>query len=375
MDDECGLQGAKIAAPAARMSMLHALCKRTADLAAGMLLLPVLLSRVRRPTVLGLLSGRLTLVGPRQGGAASSGLFCLWWLRRRSNIDYSTEAEADAQYLAQRSLRGDLAILLRVVLASLYGAPVSSHAASQLIGGVNLLNLRADDLLDAIAAALHARIGVRVAFVNPDCVNIAAGDADYRRCLSASDWVCADGIGMKIAGSLLQRPVCQNINGTDLFPPLCKQLAASGHSIYLLGAQPGVAAAAARWASAHAPGLLIAGSTSGYFTPETQPAVIAAIRASGASVLLVAMGAPRQEKWLDAHFEATGALVGMGVGGLFDFYSGNTARAPLWLREIGGEWLFRLIQEPGRMWRRYLLGNGIFLLRILLEKLRTLFGK
>jgi N-acetylglucosaminyldiphosphoundecaprenol N-acetyl-beta-D-mannosaminyltransferase len=377
MDEECGLQGGPLGAPAARMSMLHAGVKRAADLVAGLLLLPALLSRTRRATVLGLLGGRMTLVGTRvpQGSPARAGLFCLWWLRRRSNIDYSTEAEADAQYLAQRSLRGDLAILLRVALASLYGAPSSSHAPSQLIGGVHLLNLRADDLLDAIAAALHVRIKVRVAFVNPDCVNIAAGDAEYRRCLSASDWVCADGIGMKIAGSLLRRPVCQNINGTDLFPQLCKQLASSGHSIYLLGARPGVAAAAAQWASAHAPGLSIAGSASGYFTPEQEPALIESIRASGASVLLVAMGAPRQEKWLDAHFGATGALVGMGVGGLFDFYSGNTARAPLWLREIGGEWLFRLIQEPGRMWRRYLLGNGIFLLRILLEKLRTLFGK
>jgi N-acetylglucosaminyldiphosphoundecaprenol N-acetyl-beta-D-mannosaminyltransferase len=359
------------------MSLLYDGSKRGFDVAVGLLLLPLLFFGTRRATVLGLLRGNLTLIGPRlpQGAAVKHGLYCLWWLRRRSNIDYTTEAEADAEYLTGRSLRTDLAILMRVCLAGLYGAPVSSHAVSQLIGGVHLLNLRVDDLLDAIAGALHARAPVRIAFVNPDCVNIAANDAHYRRCLAASDWVCADGIGMKIAGSLLQRPVCQNINGTDLFPLLCKQLAASGHSIYLLGGRPGVAQAAAQWAAKHAPGLKIAGSASGYFTPEQEPALIAEIRACGADVLLVALGAPRQEKWLDTHFKATGALIGMGVGGLFDFYSGNMARAPLWLREIGGEWLFRLVQEPGRMWRRYLLGNGVFLLRILLERLRSLFRK
>ena len=359
------------------MNMLYRGSKRAFDLLSGLLMLPALLSRSRRATVTGLLRGQLTLIGPRlpQDPDIQPGLYCLWWLRRRSNIDYTTEAESDAEYLSSRSLRRDLAILMRVCLAGLYGAPVSSHAVSQAIGGVHLLNLRTEDLLDAIAGALYARVGVRIAFVNPDCVNIAAGDAEYRRCLAASDWVCADGIGMKIAGSLLHRPVCQNINGTDLFPLLCKQLAASGDSIYLLGGRPGVAQAAAQWAASYAPGLKIAGTCSGYFAPEHEPVLIDAIRASGASVLLVALGAPRQEKWLDAHFAQTGVVIGMGVGGLFDFYSGNIARAPLWLREIGGEWLFRLVQEPGRMWRRYLLGNVIFLLRILLERLRSQFRK
>lgn len=360
------------------MRLIHVAAKRALDLVAGLSLLAALAWPAPRALALGLLAGRLTLVGPRQPRrpGARPGLVCLWWLRVRANIDYGTEAEADAEYLARAGLRQDLAILARALPALLYGRRAVSHAPSHRIGGLRLLNLRSEDLLNAIAAALRRRTPTRIAFVNPDCVNIAAGDADYRRCLAASDWVCADGIGMRIAGRLLRRPVCQNINGTDLFPPLCAQLAHSGHSLYLLGGRDGVAVAAAQWALERYPGLCIAGCASGYFTPAELPARLAAIRASGAEVLLVALGAPRQEKWLDAHFEASGAVIGMGVGGLFDFYSGRIARAPHWLREIGGEWLFRLYQEPGRMWRRYLLGNGVFLVRVLLEKLRVaLTGK
>lgn len=360
-----------------KLRMAHVYYRRALDLVAGLLLLPALAGGTSRGKVLGLLNGSLTLVGPRipQQVGIKPGLVCLWWLRLRSNIAYMTEAEADAQYLANRSVGQDMAILLRAAMACLYSPPVDKHSPSHVIAGLRLLNVRADDLIEAIMAALHARVPTRVAFVNPDCVNIAFRDADYRRCLGACDWVCADGIGMKIAGSMLGYPICQNINGTDLFPRLCRQLAATGQSVYLLGGRDGVAAATARWATVHAPGLKIAGSAHGYFTDEQEPALIAAIRASGADMLLVALGAPRQEKWLETHCAASGAVVGMGVGGLFDYYSGSMPRAPQWMREIGCEWIFRLYQEPGRMWRRYLVGNLVFLFRIGCEKVHKRYSK
>ena len=245
----------------------------------------------------------------------------------------------------------------------------------QFIAGIRLLNLAMDDVLAATSAALKRRVRIRVAFVNADCVNIAARDAAYRSCLKASDWVCSDGIGMKIAGHILGRKIRDNVNGTDLFPRLCAELARSGHSVYLLGARRGVAAGAVQWASARYPGLRIAGTRSGYFSSAEEPGVIESIRAARPDVLLVAMGAPRQEKWLHMHLEATGATVGIGVGGLFDFYSGRIPRAPLWLRKLGGEWIYRLLQEPGRMWRRYLVGNFVFLSRIVAEKAATLVNK
>jgi N-acetylglucosaminyldiphosphoundecaprenol N-acetyl-beta-D-mannosaminyltransferase len=335
------------------------------------------------PRILDLLAGRLTLVGPRPirpaevdsfGGpehprfGVVPGMVCLWWLRQRSNIDYGSEGEADLEYLSQRNLRRDLSILLRALVALAYGPSTRNGSACQFISGIRLLNLSMDSLLDAIDAALNRGTRTRIAFVNPDCVNIAARNARYRQTLENFDWVCADGIGMKIAGSLLGRPIRQNINGTDLFPRLCAALAVSGHSLYLLGARDGVAEATAQWARARYPELKIAGTHSGFFSAAEEPALVAEIRAARADVLLVAMGAPRQEQWLEAQLETTGALVGMGVGGLFDFYSGRIRRAPLWLREIGGEWVYRLLQEPGRMWRRYLVGNLVFLFRIMLEK-------
>jgi len=335
------------------------------------------------PRLFALIGGRLTLVGPRPVPAGElddfgglehprfrvvPGLVCLWWLRQRSNIDYGTESGADLDYLRAPSLRRDIAILGRVLIALAYGRGASSWKAGHFISGIRLINLSMDNLLDAIVSAIDSRARTRIAFVNPDCVNIAVRDAAYRRTLDRFEWVCADGIGMKIAGSLLGQPVRQNLNGTDLFPRLCAALSASGHSLYLLGARPGVAEAAAQWALARYPGLKIAGTRSGYFSSMEADEVPAKIRASGADVLLVAMGAPRQEIWLERNLEASGAIVGMGVGGLFDFYSGRIPRAPLWLREIGGEWVYRLMQEPGRMWRRYLVGNWIFLYRIFVEK-------
>jgi N-acetylglucosaminyldiphosphoundecaprenol N-acetyl-beta-D-mannosaminyltransferase len=158
--------------------------------------------------------------------------------------------------------------------------------------------------------------------------------------------------------------VRDNVNGTDLFPLLCDSLAKNGHSLYLLGAKPGVAAAVALWAQKNYPGLIIAGTQHGYFKPEENEQIVSTIRASKADVVLVAFGAPRQEAWINQNMTASGASVLMGVGGLFDYFSGMIPRAPLWMRKTGLEWLFRLLQEPTRLWRRYLIGNGVFLFRI-----------
>jgi len=236
--------------------------------------------------------------------------------------------------------------------------------ASIEIRGLRLLNLSLEESIAAVEAAVLARLPTRVAFVNADCVNIAARDPDYRHQLGEMDWVFVDGIGMRLAGRLLDQPVRDNVNGTDLFPLLCEALAKYGRSLYLLGGRPGVAAAAAAWAQESYPGLNIAGTHDGYFDPTDSSQVAAVIRASGADVLLVAMGAPRQEAWMGNYAADAGASVTLGVGGLFDYYSGRIPRAPAWMRSLSLEWVFRLIQEPRRLWRRYLVGNAVFLARI-----------
>jgi N-acetylglucosaminyldiphosphoundecaprenol N-acetyl-beta-D-mannosaminyltransferase len=338
----------------------------------------------RWPVLLAVAAGDVSFVGPRIMAAAEAqalpaeeqarfavapGLFCFWWLQQRANIDFDTEAQADRRYLRERSLRTDLSILLRSALALPYGRPHTAPDAVLHIAGIRLLNLGLDELVAAIEAAVASRARTQIAFVNPACVNIAAGDPLYRAALAHADWVCPDGIGMKIAGRILGRPIRQNLNGTDLFPRLCAAAARHGHRLYLLGARPGVAAAAARWAEREFPSLRIVGTRSGYFGAGEEETALAAIRESGADILLVAMGVPSQDLWLRRNLKRSGATVGIGVGGLFDFYGGRIPRAPLWLREIGGEWAWRLLQEPRRMWRRYLVGNAVFLWRIVRERL------
>ncbi|PRD64620.1 hypothetical protein C6P64_13660 [Malikia granosa] len=106
--------------------------------------------------------------------------------------------------------------------------------------------------------------------------------------------------------------------------------------------------------------------------PRSVPAAITMrkIRLTQADALLVGVGAPRQERWIQAHAAATGTTVVVGVGGLFDYYAGNIARAPLWMRRSGLEWLFRLLQEPRRLARRYLVGNWVFMMRVIGDRLR-----
>jgi N-acetylglucosaminyldiphosphoundecaprenol N-acetyl-beta-D-mannosaminyltransferase len=235
--------------------------------------------------------------------------------------------------------------------------------------GIRLVNLALQEALDAIDGALAARLPTRIAFVNADCANLAARYPDYRDHLAVCDWVFVDGSGMRLAGKIMRQPVRDNVNGTDLFPLLCEHLASQGRRLFLLGARPGVAAATAEWAVARFPGLQIAGTRHGYYTPEEEADVLAEIRASRADVVLVAFGALRQEAWIARHLADCGASMAIGVGGLFDYYSGRIPRAPLWMRRCGMEWIFRLIQEPGRLWRRYLIGNTMFLWRIGLDRL------
>jgi len=230
--------------------------------------------------------------------------------------------------------------------------------------GIRIDNLTMDRAVAEIAAATdHDGPPRQVSFVNADCVNLAHRHAQYRGALANSALVLADGIGMKIAGRVFGSQIRENLCGTDLFPRLCAALAGTGKAIYLLGARPGVAAAACDWIRRHYPETRIAGSHHGYYSAADEPAVIEAIAQSRADVLLVAFGAPKQELWIAKYLAASGAKVALGVGGLYDYYSGRIPRAPLWVRQIGMEWMWRLIQEPGRLWKRYLVGNVVFLAR------------
>ncbi len=334
----------------------------------------------RLPVLFNILKGDMSFVGPRATSPGDlspreraarrryevrPGLVCLWWVRRRANIAYEGEAETDGEYVETRSIRGDLGIALRAIPAALYGEGGVTAQKVVPILGVPIDNLTMSEAVEAIVKRLEDADPFQVCFVNADCINIACRDPDYLGVLRRADLKLADGIGLKLAGKLLGLDIRQNVNGTDFFPRLCEALSGAGRGVFLLGGRPGVAEGVRGWLAERYPGVTVSGVHHGYFLPEEEGEVIRRIAQSGAAVLLVALGAPRQDRWIHQHLEQTGVRVGIGVGGLFDFYSGRIPRAPLWMREMGLEWFYRFCQEPGRMWKRYFWGNAVFLFRVL----------
>ena len=194
-------------------------------------------------------------------------------------------------------------------------------------------------------------------------------DISYYKILRRADYIFPDGIGINIAAKMLHNPLLENLNGTDMLPFLCENAVKNNFKLFLLGAKPGIAKKAKQNLERKYPGLQISGSKHGYFKPEQLDEVIKKINSTRTDILLVAMGVPRQEKWIEQNLAKLDVKLAMGVGGLLDFYSGNIKRAPRWMREVGLEWLYRLFQEPGRMWKRYIIGNPVFLMRIIKWKL------
>jgi N-acetylglucosaminyldiphosphoundecaprenol N-acetyl-beta-D-mannosaminyltransferase len=234
---------------------------------------------------------------------------------------------------------------------------------------IEIDNITMRQAADVIVDRLGGEAATQVSFVNADCVNVACRNSDYLEALQESDLVFADGIGVRVAGKLLKQPVRDNVNGTDLFPMLAAALQGSGKRVYLLGGRPGVAEDVARWLAKTYPGVRLAGWRNGYFSAEEEAQVVDDIRRSGADLVLVAFGVPRQELWILRNLSKLGAKVVIGVGGLFDFYSGRIPRAPRWVRKVGMEWCYRMCREPQRLWRRYLIGNTVFLVRLLQMRL------
>lgn len=202
----------------------------------------------------------------------------------------------------------------------------------------------------------------QIVIANAHTLNLACADADYRRILRGAALVLPDGVGVQLAAALLGRRFPHNFVGTDFVPRLLGDLAVR---VFLYGSAPGVAWAAAEVVRRCNPALRVVGVEHGYQDPESVPARVAAARPH---VLLVALGNPLQERWIARHLEQTGTRIAIGVGALFDNLAGRVPRAPLWVRRLKSEWVFRLYLEPRRQWRRYLIGNPVFLWRVLASR-------
>jgi exopolysaccharide biosynthesis WecB/TagA/CpsF family protein len=207
-----------------------------------------------------------------------------------------------------------------------------------------------------------------VAHVNAHTLNLVAEDDSYRSVLTSADLVLNDGKGVMLAALVKGTPLPADLNGNFFSPKVLELAAARGWPVFFLGAAPGVAAEAARRLAGAVPNLRIVGVRDGYFDAERDGEVAAEIRDSGAGVLFVGLGNPLQERWLARCLGATGARLGVGVGAFFDFQAGTVQRAPAWMNRLGLEWVHRLALEPRRMWRRYVVGNPLFLWRVLEER-------
>lgn len=199
-------------------------------------------------------------------------------------------------------------------------------------------------------------------YVNAHSLNLAYRDQSYRDALARAHLVLNDGIGLELAARMQGRDFPENLNGSDFTLRLLALAAEKKWRVYLYGGQPGVAAAARHRLCETIDGLEIVGVRDGY-GQETEEEVVDEIKRASADVVIVALGQPRQELWLDSHLAATGCHLGLGVGAFLDFVSGRVVRAPRWMNRLGIEWMFRLVHEPGRLWRRYIVGNPLFLWR------------
>lgn len=231
-----------------------------------------------------------------------------------------------------------------------------------------------DDTSANAISALLASGKRRVYFMNAHCCNVAASDRQYAAAVESADLLLPDGVGIHFAAKMTGQTLTANLNGTDLIPVLLKEASLRGKSVYLFGGKPGTAEAAAHNLTKTIPNLKIAGTRDGYDGAANDEVVIDAINASGADIVLVALGVPRQELWLHRNAAYLNAGLTMGVGAAFDFFAGNVRRAPSWVRKARSEWVWRLAQEPRRLASRYLIGNGTFLGRAFVSTLRQKSG-
>lgn len=338
------------------------------------------------PVLFNILQGEMSFVGPHpmtkdEASNISTadeirfrlkpGLYSPSSLRKKVGVDYETKDQSDRDLVYNLSLKTYLGVLLRSIIGGAMVGNMDRPKPRKLsFWGVAIGNITMEESLVWILKKIRAKQTVQVAFVNPDCLNIAYSDSNYHQILNQVALILPDGIGIHMGCRILGIGLRENVNGTDLFPRLCAMAVDNNLSFYLLGGKPGVAESVVKNMQQRYPGIRFSGTQHGYFKDNEKEQVIENINASGADILLVAFGVPKQEKWLAQHADRLKPLLRMGVGGLFDFYSGRIPRAPKWMRETGLEWTWRLAQEPGRMWRRYIIGNPLFLYRVFKQRMR-----
>lgn len=237
--------------------------------------------------------------------------------------------------------------------------------------GIPILAVRMQDALDIVHTAITRRESLQIGVVNAaKVVNMYRNPALGEDVLS-SDAIFADGASVVWASHLLGATLPERIAGIDLMMEMLANGDQHGYRVYLLGASEEVNAKVAKNIAHDYPGVVVAGRRNGYFKEHEEEAIANDIAAAKADILLVAITSPKKEQFLARWSSKINIPVCHGVGGSFDVYSGKVKRAPLAWQRLGLEWLYRLLQEPGRMWKRYLVTNSLFCWLVVKELFRA----
>ena len=242
---------------------------------------------------------------------------------------------------------------------------VPNKPAHEMVCGVPVARMSFHDLCMALGDRIRQRRPGFLVTPNVDHVCLFHRRADIRAAYREAFLALPDGIPLLWAARLLGRPLEEKLSGSDLVPSLSEWAAKEGYSVFCFGAAEGVAEKAARKLQEQYPGLKVAGVYSPPVGFEHDPVenrrAIAAIRNAKPDICFVALGCPKQELWLLEHYKDIGVPVSLGIGAGLDFVAGKVRRAPRCVQRIGLEWLWRLLQEPRRLWRRYLVEDALFL--------------
>lgn len=303
-----------------------------------------------------------------------------------------------ALYLALSAYLGAVAVLLVLMITVSFLAKLAVLALALILGGVvfyvaariaarppagddaprvELFDIPVDrtdmaGALERIRGFVEQRSPHLVVTSDSSAIWRTRSDPEYKEIVQSADLVTPDGAGVVWAARVLGLPIWERVSGVDLMQRVCELAALHGYGVYLLGAEPGVAEAAAAKLAERYPGLTITGTHHGYFTPEEEPAIVARIAELRPDILFVAFGLPKQEKWIRRHSEQLQVPVAVGVGGSFDVICGKLKRAPRWMQVAGLEWLYRTIKEPKRIKRLGALPR--FMLLALAERWRIVRG-
>ena len=236
---------------------------------------------------------------------------------------------------------------------------------------VNAMSM--DETVEAVEEMVERRVPVQHVVINALKINLMRKDEKLRKIVNECPLINADGFSILLAARLLNVPVKERVTGCDLFMRLVENSSVRGYKIYLFGAREEVVEKVKEIFEEKYPSLQVVGYRNGYFTEEEEPQIVKNMAASGADIMFVAFSSPKKEYWIRQHLKDLNIPFVMGVGGSFDVIAGATKRAPLWMQKCGLEWFYRFMQEPRRLWNRYMVGNISFMMYVLRYKLKVMF--